>query len=147
MVKNGGKRENKSGTNDQFDDDIDALFKLPLAEFTPARNALAARLKQSGHRDQSERVKLLVKPSISAWAVNQLYWTHREEFDQLIATGKRFRQGQTSPRAGKVADMRESLDARRKVLSHLSDLASALLRDAGHNPTLDAIRRITTDRK
>jgi hypothetical protein len=123
----------------KLDDDIDALFRLPLAEFTSARNTLAARLKQGGQRDEAERVKLLAKPSISAWAVNQLYWLHREAFDQLIATGKRLHQGKT-----KVAHMRASLDERREVLSDLSDLAAALLREAGHNPTLDTMRRITT---
>lgn len=149
MVRNGAKRErngegNGSEAKGKLDDDIDALFKLPLAEFTGARNTLAARLKKGGRHNEADRVKLLVKPSISAWAVNQLYWIHRDAFDQLIATGKRFRQGKTARLAGKVADMRESLDARREALSHLSDLATALLRDAGHNPTLDTMRRITT---
>jgi hypothetical protein len=113
-----------------------------LAEFTGARNTLAARLKKDRLSNEADRVKLLAKPSISAWAVNQLYWMHREAFDELIATGKHFRQG--SRAVGKVADMRESLDARREVLSHLSDLAAALLRDAGHSPTLDTLRRINT---
>jgi hypothetical protein len=149
MVRNGGKRErnaesNGSETKRKLDDDIDALFRLPLAEFTGARNTLAARLKHSGLHDEAQRVKLLTKPSISAWAVNQLYWMHREAFDQLIATGKRIHQRQTSRLAGKVADMRESLDARRKALSHLSDLATSLLGDAVHNPTPDTMRRITT---
>ena len=40
--------------------------------------------------------------------------------------------------------MRGSLDARREALSHLSDLATVLLRDAGHNPAPDTIHRITT---
>ena len=70
-------------------------------------------------------MKALAKPSVTAWAVNQLYWQHREEFDRLIATGQRFRQAQTSGRSGKVADMREALDARRQALSRLSDLAAA----------------------
>ena len=43
-----------------------------------------------------------------------------------------------------MADLRGSLDARREALSHLSDLATELLRDAGHNPTPDTIHRITT---
>jgi hypothetical protein len=127
-----------------LDDDIDALFALPLAEFTVARNALAARLKQGGHGDEADRVKAMVKPSISAWAVNQLYWRHREPFDRLIATGQRFRQVHASQFAGKLADMRVSGDARRKALSDLSRLAAALLRDAGHNATSDTMRRITT---
>ena len=128
----------------KLDDDIDALFRLPLAEFTSARNSLAARLKHDGRRNDAERVKLLAKPSISAWAVNQLYWNHRDAFDQLIAASKRFRPAQRLRLAGKSAGMGDSLDARRESLAHLSDLATELLRDAGHSPTLDTIRRVTT---
>jgi len=152
MGRNGGKQDtnedrNVSETKGKLEDDVDALYRLPLAEFTAARNALAARLKKAGRRDEkaeADRVKALVKPSISAWAVNQLYWKHREAFDRLIATGERFRHAQTSRLARKVGDMREALDARREALSHLSDLATALLRNAGHNPTPETIHRIMT---
>ncbi len=129
---------------DELEADVDALFMLPLAEFTGARNALAARLKKSGRGDDAAQVKSLAKPSISAWAVNQLYWNHREAFDRLIASGERFHKAQTSRSAGKGADMREALDARRECLSQLSDIATSLLRDAGHNPAPDTIHRITT---
>ena len=128
----------------QFEHDVDELFRLPLAEFTAARNTLATQLKKSGRGNEADFVKGLGKPSISAWAVNQLYWNHRDAFDQLIETGERIRQAQTSRLGRKVADMRGALDARREALSTLSDLATELLRDAGHNPTHDTIRRITT---
>src|SRR5437764_14619608 len=123
----------------KLDDDIDALFKLPLTEFVGARKALADRLKQKGLVSEAEGVKALVKPSISTWTVNQLYWRHREAFDELIATGQRFRKAQN---AGKMVNMREGLDARREALARLSDLAIEVLRDAGHNPSLDTLRRI-----
>jgi uncharacterized phage infection (PIP) family protein YhgE len=140
------KRENGDGSkeNRELNDDVDELFKRPLAEFTVARNTLATRLKQSGRANDANLVKALVKPSISAWTVNQLYWNHRAAFDRLLAAGQRFREVQASGLTGKVADMRGSLDARREALSHLSELATSLLRDAGHNPTPDTIRRITT---
>jgi hypothetical protein len=148
MAKNTGKQQNgkrnESESKGGLENDLDALFRLPVAEFTAARNALAVQLKKDGRRDESDRVKALGKPSISAWAVNQLYWQHREAFDRLIATGQRFRQAQTSGRAAKVADMREALDARREALSQLSDLATALLREAGSSPTPETIHRITT---
>ena len=127
-----------------LDDDIDGLFRLPLTEFTSARNTLAARLKKEGRPNDAERVKLLAKPSVSAWTVNQLYWDHRAAFDRLIATGKRLRPGQKLRLAGKVAGMRDSLDARREALVHLSDLATQLLQQAGSNPSLDTLRRVTT---
>jgi len=123
------------------DDPIDALFRLPLTEFIGARKELAARLKKNGYSDEAEQIKALAKPSISAWTVNQLYWNHRDEFDELISTGQRFRKAQAS---GKMVNMREALDARREVLAQLSDLATETLSEAGHNPSLDVLRRITT---
>jgi hypothetical protein len=125
----------------KLEDDIDELFRGPLTEFIAARKALAARLKKSGFAIEADWVKALAKPSISAWAVNQLYWRHREEFDELIATGRRFRKAQAS---GKMVNMREALDARREALSHLSDLAGAILHNAGNHPSLDTLRRIST---
>ena len=133
--------EHKRKRLDELEDDVDALFQLPLAEFTGARNTLATGLKKSGRGDEAVRVKALAKPSISAWAVNQLYWDHREEFDQLIALGGRIHKAQQS---GKVAEMRTALDARRETLTELSDLATSVLRDAGNNPAPDTIHRITT---
>lgn len=131
MAKNGGK----------LDDDVDQLFQLPLAEFTGARNTLAARLKQSGRVADANLVKTLAKPPVSAWAVNQLYWNHRRPFDLLLAAGQRFHKAQT---VGKVADMRAAIEARREALIQLADLATELLTEAGHNPSGDTIRRITT---
>src|SRR5882724_13294661 len=147
MAKNSEKqhaygKRNESEAKGGLENDLEALFRLPVAEFTAARNTLAAQLKKGGRRDESDRVKALAKPSITAWAVNQLYWQHREAFDRLIATGQRFRQAQISSRAGRVADMREALDARREALSHRSDLATALLRAAGSSPTAETIHRI-----
>ena len=81
---------------DNLENEIDALFVLPLADFTGARNALAARLKKDGRADDAERVKSLRKPPVSAWVVNQLYWRHREAFDRLLATGDQFRKAQAS---------------------------------------------------
>lgn len=127
-----------------FNDDVDALFQLPLAEFIPARKTLAAQLKKAGRVNEAEQVQAFAKPPISAWTVNQLYWNHRDVFEELMAAGGRFRKAQTSRSAGKIADMHEALDARRDALSELSDLATTLLSDAGHNPSLDTLRRITT---
>ena len=43
----------------------DELYGLPLAEFTPARDARAKELKGT---DLAPRVKALRKPSTAAWA-------------------------------------------------------------------------------
>ena len=129
--------------NKMIDQDIDVLFRLPLAEFIGARKVLATRLKKEGQAETAVRVQALSKPSISVWAVNQLYWRHRDEFDRLVAAGQRFRRGHTT-RTAKAGELNEALDARREALNHLSDLASTLLREGGHNPSLETMRRIAT---
>jgi len=135
---------NMSKSKDKSDDNVDALFKLPLTEFTNARNALAAQLKKNGRGDEAADVKVLGKPPVSAWAVNQLYWNHREAFDKLIESGERFHKAQSARSGAKVAEMRVALDARRESLKKLSDFAAQALREAGHNPSPDTIHRITT---
>jgi hypothetical protein len=126
-----------------FDDDVDDLFRMPLTEFISARKTLATILKKEGRSLEADRVKALAKPSVSAWTVNQLYWNHREPFDQLMLTGESIRQAQTG-RGGKNLNLRALLDERREVLTQLSEFAETLLRDAGHNPALDMLRRIAT---
>ncbi len=133
----------------------DDLFTLPLAEFTAARNALAASLKDAGRADEAAAVKALTKPPLSAWTVNQLYWHHRKPFDQLMAAGDRLRKAQTAELAGKgdaskgtrqkgQGDLRGLVEARRSVLADLAKRAAALLRESGHPATPDVMRRITT---
>jgi hypothetical protein len=122
----------------------DELFRLPLSEFTSARNELAAKLKKDGNADESERVKSLSKPPVSAWVANQLYWTHRKAFDRLLAAGDKFRMAQAAQLAGTSADLRAPLEARREALSELTKLAADILRESGHPASPDVMRRIMT---
>jgi hypothetical protein len=131
-------------TTTRWTNDIDALFSLPLADFTATRNALAARMKREGHADQAADVKSIAKPSVSAWAANQLYWKHRKEFDRLMHAGHRFREAQAAQLSGKPADTRKAGEARQEAISELLRLGAALLRDGGHGPTPEILRRIST---
>jgi hypothetical protein len=124
--------------------DIDALYKLPPSEFTAARNALAGRLKKASRADEADRIKALNKPSLPAWAVNQLYWRHRDVFDRLIDAGERLRTAQAAKLAGHAGDIRGALDALRETLSELTRLAADRLRESGSSTTPDQMRRVTS---
>jgi hypothetical protein len=125
-------------------DEFDKLFQVPLTEFTSARNALAAKLKKEGDVAAAERVKTTAKPSVSAWVANQLYWKYRKSFERLIAAGEQFRKAQSAQLSGKTADLRAPLEARREALAELTRQASDILRDTGHPPSPDTMRRVTT---
>jgi hypothetical protein len=123
--------------------ETDALFQLPLPEFTAARNALVSRLQKAGDKETAAQVKGLTKPPISAWVVNQLYWRDRDAFDRLLTTGARLRQAQASQLAGQVTNLRELLTTHRETLTELSKQAAAVLSKSGHQPSPDVMRRVT----
>jgi len=129
---------------DSLAHEIDGLFQLPLSDFTTTRNALAARLKKDDDSDGAARVKALSKPSMTAWVANQLYWRNRKAFERLLAAGDRFRQAQAAQLSGRAADMRGPLEERREALAELAQLASGMLRDAGHPASPATMRRIMT---
>ena len=140
-----GKGAEASGAKDKgLAHDIEALFKMPLGDFTAARNALASRLKKSGQHGDAEAIKTLQKPSVAAWVVNQLFWHHRSEFDRLIDAGERFRRAQAAQLSGKASDVREPLNARREVLAALSRVAADVLQTGGYSATPDMMRRVTS---
>ncbi len=120
--------------------EVDALFKLPLGEFTPARNALAAQLKKAGRKVEADEAKALTKPSVSAWVVNQLYWRHRGLFDKLIEAGDRMRR----PQAAQGDAAREAANARRETVTALGKIAEGLLIGSDYGATRDMLRRVTT---
>ena len=140
----GEKKKPETHSGEGAHDDVDALFRLPLSEFTAARNALAARMKKAGDAEDANRVKALPKPSVAAWTANQLYWKHRVLFDRLLDSGERFRKAQTTQLEGKSADVRTPLEARRAVLSELTSHAAKILTHAGSVVSPDTMRRVTT---
>jgi hypothetical protein len=111
--------------------DIDALYQGPLNEFTASRNALEKRVKAEQGKEAGAAIKALEKPSVSAWAVNQLYWRHRTEFDRLLRTGDDLRASQQKRMAGRDVDVNAAIDARREALSKLMGRAATILEEGG----------------
>jgi len=120
-----------------LDDKIDDLYKLPLAEFTGARNALAKSL--SG--DAAKRVKALAKPNLVPWAVNQVYWRARGVYDRLLKAGDRLRTAQIGALEGKSTDVRAANDAHRHAIAEAVAEAERLAGAAGSKPSPEALTR------
>ena len=111
--------------------DIDALYQGPLGEFTAGRNALEKRVKAEQGKEAAAAIKALEKPSVSAWAVNQLFWRHRAEFDRLLRSGDDLRASQQKRMAGRDVDVNAAIDARRAALSKLMGRAVTILEEGG----------------
>jgi hypothetical protein len=125
--------------------ETEALFKLPLSQFTSARNALATRLSQAGRQADAAQVKALGKPPVSAWVVNQLYWRAPAPFNRLLSSAADLRRAQATRLAGKPVDVQEPLKAQRDALNELSRQALAFLSQEGHAASPDVLRRVTLD--
>jgi len=54
------------------DAEVEGLYGLPLEEFIKARDALARRRAREAGKEAGAAVKALRKPSVAAWALNQL---------------------------------------------------------------------------
>jgi hypothetical protein len=106
---------------------IDALYQSPLDRFTAERNALAAALKQRGDKAGAARVKGLAKPTLTAWAMNQVWWRHRERFAAMLEAGAAQRQAHLSFAQGRKADVRAAGEARRQAVREVTDAAYDVL--------------------
>ena len=122
--------------------EVDRLYQAPLAEFTAARNGLAARIKAAHGADAAAHVKALVKPSISAWTLNQLYWRHQAEFMGLLMAGDALRLAQQQRLGGSDVDLGPPTRARQAAIDTLLALGADLLKEAGHQPSPDMRQRL-----
>jgi len=120
-----------------LDDKIDALYRLPLSEFTAARNALAKTLT----KDEAKPIKALEKPTVVPWAVNQVYWKARSTYDRLMKAGEKLRVAQIAALEGKHADVRGAGDAHRRAISDAVGEAERLSSASGAKPGADALAR------
>jgi hypothetical protein len=110
---------------------LQQLAQTPLANFVAERKRLAAALRAHGDEAGAARIATRPKPLTSVWAVNQLYWHARDAFDALLAGAARLRQGD-----------RGAVAAYRDAMATLRRRAASLMKDAGHAPSEESLRRV-----
>ncbi|MFC7497583.1 MULTISPECIES: hypothetical protein [unclassified Nocardioides] len=107
----------------------DELYGLPLADFTPARDARAKELKGT---PLAARVKSLRKPSIAAWVANLLVRRDAEQVDQVLAVGAALREAQESMSAD---ELRALTRQRRQLTAAVTTGARRIAREEGTKVT------------
>jgi len=114
------------------EEEIGRLFELPPEEFTAARDELAKRLAGEGRSEQSKAIKALRRPTVAAWAVNQLARRRPAEIEELLKAGASLRRAQRKVLSGvRGADFREASEERRRLVTRLVRLAEEILEEAG----------------
>src|SRR5438067_13886485 len=96
---------------DPVDEAAEQLYGLPLDEFTSARNAATKELRDRGLTAEAEEVMALAKPSVSAWAVNQLTRRRHSDLDEFLEAAEAAREAQLGGQPGAREAIKRQRDA------------------------------------
>lgn len=108
----------------------DELYGLPLADFTPRRDALVKEHK--GDKELAGRIKALRKPSVAAWVVNVFVRRDPDQVEQVLQVGAALRAAQDDLDA---AQLRALTKQRRQLTAAVTTSARRLVREEGHKVT------------
>jgi hypothetical protein len=123
---------------------VDALYGLPLDEFTAARDELAKDLRQEGEREAASRVKGLRKPTAAAWLANQLARTQKKEAERLLDASEQVRAAQARllQRRGSPDDLRAATEQQNQAVRELVARASGFLDREGKSPSRSTLDKV-----
>jgi hypothetical protein len=133
---------------------VDALYGLPLDDFTPSRDRLAKELTSDGRRSAADWVKGLRKPTAAAWVVNQLARTQTKDAKRLLDSSDALRAAQNRVFAGDVSPhelagaTEEAAAASRELLAKapgLLDRQGRSPRDATLDKVAETLRAVALD--
>ena len=117
---------------------LDALYDLEPREFVAARDALAKQLRKDGDKESAATVKKLPKPSVVAWAVNQVARSSAGDVGDLIAASEKVRDAQADAvRSNDASTLRTATADRRAIVQKLTAAAAKLAGD-GHRDAVAA---------
>jgi hypothetical protein len=113
-----------------------ALFREPPETFIAARNALAARLADAGDAEGSRAVKALRKPTVAAWALDQVAERDPDGVRALLDAGAELRAAQQaalSSKRGATDRLQEAGATRKEAVARLARVAEDALSDGGRS--------------
>ncbi|MEV6983987.1 hypothetical protein AB0M95_22395 [Sphaerisporangium sp. NPDC051017] len=116
---------------------VDELYAGAPEDFVETRKRLAAEAKKGGDAGLAKRIAGLRRPTVSAWATNQLARSAPDEVGRLLDLGDELRAAWTS--GGRIGE----LDQRRgELVSRLLRRAQALADEAGRPLREPAVREV-----
>ncbi|MDQ4149174.1 MAG: hypothetical protein M3164_04170 [Actinomycetota bacterium] len=110
----------------QASDRLDELFSAPLEEFVKLRNRIAKELAATGSHQEAEAVRSLKKPTVAAWAMNQVARRDPHKVRALLDAHTKLRE------ANSPEEFREASSERQEAVKSLLDAVSELLDREGH---------------
>jgi len=118
--------------NDVVDRAADELYGLQPGEFTSARDTRAKEVRHDGDREAADAIKGMRKPTVAAWALNQLARRRPKDVERLVKAGEKLRVAQEELLAGgDRAAFQEAASGERDLVADLSADATAMAGEAG----------------
>ena len=118
---------------DDVDARVDELYCRPLDRFVPDRDGLVKELRAEGRREEAAAVAKLAKPSVAAWAVNQVVRSQGSAAQALWEAGDAVLSGK---------DLRAAIAAQREALTPLADAARGMLTARGTFLNEQAVQQV-----
>ena len=121
------------------------LYGLPLERFVAERGTLAKSLRAEGDREQAASVAGRRKPSVAAWAVNQLVRTQDGAVASLFQAGDALLHTQAELLAGRgdARALREAAERERAAVDELVNVSRGLLSTEGYELTQATLDRVS----
>lgn len=115
---------------ERWEKQIGALYRLDPDEFVAARNELAKEVRGED-RKAATAIRNLAKPTIVAWAVNQVALAQPKLVARVLAATANLQGAQDKAVGGDRAALKAATDRRRKAVAAVVDAAVAALSEAG----------------
>ena len=123
--------------------EVEHLYSEPLDRFIDARTELVKRLREQGSGDAAAEAGRLRKPTVPAWAVDQLARLAPEDLGALFEANERLRAAQAGgKRSGGREAFRAAAQDRQRLVGRLTDAAGEILRAAGHGDARATMDRV-----
>ncbi len=120
--------------------EVDQLYALPLSDFTRARNALAAQLREAGRAAEAAAVARLTKPSPPVWAINQVARAEPAIVETLVEATERLKLVQAGRHPGELGPV---VQAQRAALARVEERIRERLTEAGFRAGPGMMKRVS----
>ncbi|HLY36040.1 MAG TPA: hypothetical protein VKU35_04955, partial [Candidatus Limnocylindria bacterium] len=107
----------------------DELYGVDPAAFVAARDALVKRLRAEGDRAEADRVSRLRRPTVTAWALNQVARHQPGLIAAVLDSGASLRSAMEHAAAGDASGLRQAQLASRRVMDAAVEAAAGYLPD------------------
>jgi len=122
-----------------FEEAAEELYARSPDEFTAARNAAAKQARSQGDRELAARITALRRPTLPAWAVNQMARRCRGDIEPLLDLGRTLRESSTGLSGD---ELRQLTRQRHQLVQSLVQQARDLAVSDGRRLSEDAVQGV-----